>query len=101
MQAERPSLNRGAGDIETGIADVLQPRRVHQAPHAPPPRWLTTWETRRPPLVMECTFAFLLRPHGSAQPDCRTRSEPLADRASPTRPTGFAEFLGVFFYVFL
>lgn len=84
MQAQRGHLDRAAGDIETGvsrprslcspatqadlwhplsskIADVLQPRRVHNAaPQQAPPQWLVTWETRRPPLLTECTFSSLL-----------------------------------------
>ncbi|ORY89714.1 aquaporin-like protein [Leucosporidium creatinivorum] len=60
MQAQRGHLDRAAGDIETGIADVLQPRRVHNAaPQQAPPQWLVTWETRRPTLVMECFAEFL------------------------------------------
>ncbi|GAA5948675.1 hypothetical protein JCM3765_004970 [Sporobolomyces pararoseus] len=59
MQAQRDHLNRNAGDVEVGVADILRQQQFaedsHQAAHLPkPPRWLTTWEKRRPPLLVEC-----------------------------------------------
>ncbi|SCV69969.1 BQ2448_1363 [Microbotryum intermedium] len=54
MEATRPHLDRAHGDIETGFADVLQPRIEAQVQHAAPPMWLTHWESRRPILLTEC-----------------------------------------------
>ncbi|GAA5994908.1 hypothetical protein JCM5350_006609 [Sporobolomyces pararoseus] len=64
MQAQRDHLNRNAGDVEVGVADILRQQQFaedsHQAAHLPkPPRWLTTWEKRRPPLLVECFAEFL------------------------------------------
>ncbi|GAA5910359.1 uncharacterized protein JCM6883_002979 [Sporobolomyces salmoneus] len=64
MQAQRDHLNRNAGDVEIGVADILRSEQAgaagHQAAHLPsPPRWLTTWERRRPPLLVECFAEFL------------------------------------------
>ncbi|KAL8278097.1 hypothetical protein RQP46_009557 [Phenoliferia psychrophenolica] len=53
MEHERPHLKQG--DVEQGVADVLNesvPR--HAAPHSPPPKWLVTWETKRPQWLAEC-----------------------------------------------
>ncbi|SCZ89998.1 BZ3500_MvSof-1268-A1-R1_Chr9g10669 [Microbotryum saponariae] len=54
MEATRPHLDRAHGDIETGFADVLQPRIEAQVQHAAPPMWLTNWESKRPILLTEC-----------------------------------------------
>ncbi|GAA6018737.1 hypothetical protein JCM11491_003430 [Sporobolomyces phaffii] len=64
MQGQRDHLNRNAGDVEVGVADLLRSNQVaegaHQAAHLPaPPKWLTTWERRRPPLLVECFAEFL------------------------------------------
>ncbi|GAA5929146.1 uncharacterized protein JCM15063_004065 [Sporobolomyces koalae] len=64
MQGQRDHLNRNAGDVEVGVADLLRQNQVaetgHQAAHLPaPPKWLVTWERRRPPLLVECFAEFL------------------------------------------
>ncbi|KAL8280828.1 hypothetical protein RQP46_006832 [Phenoliferia psychrophenolica] len=57
MEATRAHLN---GDLEVGYADVLAPHiQKATAHHAEPPRWLQTWEDRRPRLLIEC-FAEML-----------------------------------------
>ncbi|GAA6058919.1 hypothetical protein JCM10212_002871 [Sporobolomyces blumeae] len=62
MQAQREHLNRNAGDVEVGVADLLrqpQEQAHHSAPLPAPPKWLVTWERRRPPLLVECFAEFL------------------------------------------
>lgn len=63
MQAQREHLNRNAGDVEVGVADLLRQGQGaeahHGAPLPAPPKWLVTWERRRPPLLVECFAEFL------------------------------------------
>ncbi|GAA5836403.1 hypothetical protein JCM3766R1_001587, partial [Sporobolomyces carnicolor] len=64
MQAQRDHLNRNAGDVEIGVADILRAEQAgangHQAAHLPsPPAWLQRWEKRRPPILVECFAEFL------------------------------------------
>ncbi|KAG0665188.1 hypothetical protein C6P46_000285 [Rhodotorula mucilaginosa] len=57
MQGQRDHLNREQGDVEVGVADLLQNRggEAKRAAHLPePPRWLVNWERRRPTLLIEC-----------------------------------------------
>ncbi|KAM0756123.1 hypothetical protein T439DRAFT_351843 [Meredithblackwellia eburnea MCA 4105] len=60
MEHQRPHLDRAHGDIEHGVADVLEERKQsHAAPHGAPPKWLVQWETSRPVWLMECLAEFL------------------------------------------
>ncbi|GAA5823546.1 hypothetical protein JCM5353_006300 [Sporobolomyces roseus] len=64
MQAQRDHLNRNAGDVEVGVADLLRQNEMataahHAAPLPAAPKWLRTWEMRRPPLLVECFAEFL------------------------------------------
>ncbi|GAA5936349.1 hypothetical protein JCM3775_006474 [Rhodotorula graminis] len=56
MQAQRGHLDRANGDLEVGVADLLQQRPAahHSAPIPAPPTWLVNWERKRPALLMEC-----------------------------------------------
>ncbi|GAA6056076.1 hypothetical protein JCM3770_001954 [Rhodotorula araucariae] len=56
MQAQRGHLDRENGDLEVGVADLLQqrPEAHHSAPLPSPPAWLVRWERKRPTLLMEC-----------------------------------------------
>lgn len=57
MQGQRDHLNRDHGDVEVGVADLLQNRggEGKHAAHLPePPAWLVNWERRRPTLLVEC-----------------------------------------------
>ncbi|GAA5853017.1 hypothetical protein JCM8547_004770 [Rhodosporidiobolus lusitaniae] len=55
MQAQRGHLDRANGDLEVGVANILQHNddAHHAAPLPAPPSWLLKWEKRRPSLVME------------------------------------------------
>ncbi|GJN91312.1 hypothetical protein Rhopal_004331-T1 [Rhodotorula paludigena] len=56
MQAQRGHLDRANGDLEVGVADLLQqrPNAHHSAPLPAPPSWLVAWERKRPALLVEC-----------------------------------------------
>jgi len=48
MQAQRDHLNRNAGDVEVGVADLLRQNEMataahHAAPLPAAPKWLRTW----------------------------------------------------------
>ncbi|GAA6034515.1 hypothetical protein JCM8097_005369 [Rhodosporidiobolus ruineniae] len=55
MQAQRGHLDRANGDLEVGVANVLQhvEDAHHAAPIPSPPSWLLKWEKRRPTLLVE------------------------------------------------
>ncbi|CEQ41292.1 SPOSA6832_03008 [Sporobolomyces salmonicolor] len=61
MQPQRDHLNRDAGDVEVGVADLYRDNTQvrHSAPLPSPPSWLVSWERHRPPMLAEC-FAEML-----------------------------------------
>ncbi|GAA5914039.1 hypothetical protein JCM5296_003839 [Sporobolomyces johnsonii] len=56
MQAQRDHLNRDAGDVEVGVADLYRENAQarHSAPLPLPPAWLVSWERHRPTMLAEC-----------------------------------------------